>query len=69
MDKTKSGEKLMKHPMWNAKAVKAYETGKGVILVNKPYPHYEPKELPEDINPESLETIEIELEDRNFPQP
>jgi hypothetical protein len=29
-------------PMWDAKAVKAYETGQGVELVNKPHPHYEP---------------------------
>jgi hypothetical protein len=28
--------------MWDAKAVKAYETGQGVELVNEPYPHYEP---------------------------
>jgi hypothetical protein len=32
----------MKKPMWDAKAVKAYETGQGVELVNEPYPHYEP---------------------------
>ena len=32
----------MKKPMWDAKAVKAYETGQGVALVNKPHPHYEP---------------------------
>ena len=25
---------------WNAEAVKAYETGQGVELVNEPYPHY-----------------------------
>ncbi len=29
-------------PMWTAEAVKAYETGQGVELVNKPHPHYEP---------------------------
>jgi hypothetical protein len=29
-------------PMWDAKAVKTYETGQGVELVNKPHPHYEP---------------------------
>ena len=28
--------------MWNAEAVKAYESGQGVVLVEKPYPHYEP---------------------------
>jgi len=27
---------------WNAEAVKAYETGQGVELVNEPYPHYVP---------------------------
>ena len=32
----------MKQPMWDSKAVKAYETGQGVELVNKPYPHYIP---------------------------
>jgi len=28
--------------MWDSKAVKAYETGQGVELVNEPYPHYIP---------------------------
>ena len=28
--------------MWNNEAVKAYESGQGVVLVEKPYPHYEP---------------------------
>jgi hypothetical protein len=28
--------------MWNSEAVKAYESGQGVVLVEKPYPHYEP---------------------------
>ena len=32
----------MNKSMWNAEAVKAYETGQGVVLVEKPYPHYEP---------------------------
>ena len=32
----------MKQPMWNSDAVKAYETGQGVELVNEPYPHYIP---------------------------
>lgn len=32
----------MKQPMWDSKAVKAYETGQGVELVNEPYPHYAP---------------------------
>jgi hypothetical protein len=32
----------MKKPMWDSKAVKAYETGQGVELVNEPYPHYVP---------------------------
>jgi hypothetical protein len=35
----------MKKPMWDAKAVKAYETGQGVELVNEPHPHYEPKQM------------------------
>ena len=46
-------------PKWDAKAVKAYESGQGVKLVSIPHPHYEP--LPEDLNPESLETVEIDL--------
>ena len=29
-------------PMWDAKAVKAYETGQGVELVNEPHPRYAP---------------------------
>ena len=28
---------------WNIEAVKAYETGQGVELVNETYPHYVPK--------------------------
>ena len=28
---------------WNSEAVKAYETGQGVELVNETYPHYVPK--------------------------
>jgi hypothetical protein len=28
--------------MWSNEAVKAYESGQGVVLVEKPYPHYEP---------------------------
>ena len=32
----------MNKSMWNNEAVKAYETGQGVVLVEKPYPHYEP---------------------------
>jgi hypothetical protein len=35
----------MKKPMWDTKAVKAYETGQGVELVNVPYPHYEPQKM------------------------
>ena len=50
---------MTRKPMWNAEAVKAYESGQGVKLVNVPHPHYEP--LPEDLNPESLETVEIEI--------
>ena len=30
--------------MWNNEAVKAYESGQGVVLVEKPYPHYQPNE-------------------------
>jgi hypothetical protein len=30
--------------MWNNEAVKAYESGQGVVLVEKPYSHYEPKD-------------------------
>ena len=29
-------------PMWNDEAVKAYESGQGVVLVENPYPHYVP---------------------------
>ena len=50
---------MTRKPMWSAEAVKAYESGQGVKLVNIPHPHYEP--LPEDLNPESLETVEIEI--------
>jgi hypothetical protein len=32
----------MNKSMWNSEAVKAYESGQGVVLVEKPYPHYEP---------------------------
>ena len=46
-------------PMWDAKAVKAYETGQGVELVNVPHSHYKP--LPEDLNPDALETVEVDL--------
>lgn len=51
-------------PMWDAKAVKAYETGQGVELVNVPHPHYQP--LPEDLNPDALETVEIDLPQRTW---
>ena len=34
----------MSKSMWNSEAVKAYESGQGVVLVEKPYPHYEPKD-------------------------
>jgi len=36
-------------PMWDAKAVKAYETGQGVELVNEPNPHYEPAQEPKQM--------------------
>jgi hypothetical protein len=52
---------MTRKPMWSAEAIKAYESGQGVKLVNIPHPHYEP--LPEDLNPESLETVEIEMPD------
>ena len=39
----------MKKPMWDAKAVKAYETGQGVELVNEPHPHYEPAQEPKQM--------------------
>jgi hypothetical protein len=32
----------MNKSMWNNEAVKSYESGQGVVLVEKPYPHYEP---------------------------
>ena len=32
----------MNKSMWSSEAVKAYESGQGVVLVEKPYPHYEP---------------------------
>ena len=50
--------------MWNAEAAKAYETGQGVKLVNVPHPHYQP--LPEDLNPDALETVEIDLPQRTW---
>ena len=54
----------MLKPKWTPEAVKAYESGQGVKLVSMPHPHYEP--LPEDLNPESLETVEIELPESTF---
>ena len=54
----------MKQPMWDNEAVKAYETGQGVELVNVPHPHYQP--LPEDLNPDALETVEIDLPQRTW---
>ena len=33
----------MTKTQWNIEAVKAYETGQGVELVNDPYTHYVPK--------------------------
>ena len=50
---------MTRKPVWSSEAIKAYESGQGVKLVSTPYPHYEP--LPEDLNPESLETVEIEM--------
>ena len=46
----------MNKSMWNAEAVKAYESGQGVVLVEKPYPHYEPlKEKQHDKNNQGIE--------------
>ena len=42
---------------WNIEAVKAYETGQGVELVNDPYPHYVPKTL-ENKEEEMIKEIE-----------
>jgi len=36
-------------PMWDDKAVKAYETGQGVKLVNELHPHYEPAQEPQQM--------------------
>ena len=47
----------MKQPMWDSKAVKAYETGQGVELVNEPYPHYVP------INKQGVENMTEEDEE------
>ena len=47
----------MNKSMWNSEAVKAYETGQGVVLVEKPYPHYEPlKEKQHDKNTQGIES-------------
>lgn len=56
---------MTRKPMWTAEAIKAYESGQGVKLVNIPHPHYEP--LPEDLKTESLETVEIDLPDPWLP--
>ena len=32
----------MNKSMWNSEAVKAYETGQGVMMVKEPHPHYVP---------------------------
>ena len=43
--------------MWNNEAVKAYESGQGVVLIEKPYPHYEPlKEKQHDKNIQGIES-------------
>jgi hypothetical protein len=47
----------MNKSMWNAEAVKAYESGQGVVLVEKPYLHYEPlKEKQHDKNTQGIES-------------
>ena len=47
----------MNKSMWNSEAVKAYESGQGVVLVEKPYPHYEPlKEKQHDKNIQGIES-------------
>ena len=40
----------MNKSMWNSEAVKAYESGQGVVLVEKPYPHYEPVAIVAEIH-------------------
>ena len=55
----------MKKPMWNTGVPPLYPEMKdgetvSVELVNVPHPHYELAKVPEDLNPEALETIEIE---------
>ena len=32
----------MNKSMWNSEAVKAYESGQGVMMVKEPHPHYVP---------------------------
>ena len=32
----------MNKSMWNNEAVKAYESGRGVMMVKEPHPHYVP---------------------------
>ena len=47
----------MNKSMWNSEAVKAYESGQGVVLIEKPYPHYEPlKEKQHDKNTQGIES-------------
>ena len=60
----------MNKSMWNNEAVKAYESGQGVVLVEKPYPHYEPKDggwTPERITGMARlkEQQEAKLKDKN----
>jgi hypothetical protein len=67
----------MNKSMWNNEAVKAYESGQGVVLVEKPYPHYEPQRtwqgLTEEefvyfcsyVDHDTLSQIENVLRDKN----
>ena len=52
---------------WNVEAVKAYETGQGVELVNEPYPHYEPltKESEKQEHGEPKEWVGLTESERN----
>ena len=60
----------MKQPMWNSDAVKAYETGQGVELVNEPYPHYVPSQKKREwVRLTEYQIDELEKEFIGFPVP